>query len=539
MSRLSTFLFIVFWSSVVVVADHVAVVAPAVFHQSLAPWIKYRTEQGWTVHVIVEPFGKETTTTPERVRERIRLLAEQVPLSALLLVGNGTVRGDADPSRIVPSPRIACRLIQNFGVEKVLASDTWYGDLNDDGLPELAVGRFAVETPEQLDEVIRKTIRFETESPTIHRRRLQVVAGVGNFSPIIDNAIESTAKYALSESVPAAWDVSLLHLNWKSPFCPDPFGVRQEMVETLGNGSLFWVYIGHGRHRVLEPLRTPDGDFPALGVDDLTLVRSPNGASIALLFCCYGGVPDATTSSLAEEMFRQTDGPVAVFAASRTTMPYGMAVLGIEMLREVVAEPTMLGKVILEAQRRTVLGDSPATQSTAPGKGPRQRPLRASVETLARLLDPAPDRLNEQLLEHVALFHLFGDPLLKLPNPQRIELVCPENIRAGSTLGIDGTVDGDGTVLVELVLPSNRLSLNVPERTEYRLDEVARTAYQEKYRRSNDRVLVSQAVPIRNGVFHAEMPIPNGIQGEYVVRACQTESGYALGSTTVAIQRTK
>jgi len=320
-----TFFFVVFWPSFVISADHVAVVAPAVFHRSLEPWIKHRAEQGWTVHVIVEPFGKETVTTPERVRERIRLLAKQVPLSSLLLIGSGAARGNADLSRIVPSPRIACRLIQHFGDEKVLASDTWYGDLDDDGLPELAVGRFAVETPEQLDEVIRKTIRFETAPPNIHRRRLQVVAGVGNFSPIIDNTIESTARYALSESVPAAWDIALLHLNWKSPFCPDPFGVRREMIESLGNGSLFWVYIGHGLHRTLDPLQTPIGNFPSLSIDDLAQVRSPNGMSIALLFCCYGGVPDAKTSSLAEEMFRQPGGPVAVFAASRTTMPYGMA----------------------------------------------------------------------------------------------------------------------------------------------------------------------------------------------------------------------
>ena len=515
-------------------ADHVAVIAPPAFHRSLESWIDYRTQQGWTVHVLVEPFGAEAVATPEQVRQRIRLLAEQVPLSALLLVGNGAPHGNTDQSRIVPSPRIPCRLIQHFGDEKVLASDNWYGDIDGDGLPDLAVGRFAVETPEQLDEVIRKTIQFETEPPTVHRRRLQVVAGVGGFSPIIDTAIESTAKYALTESVPAARDVTLLHLNWKSPFCPNPLELRQTMLETLGAGSLYWAYIGHGSHRTLDPLRTPVGDFPSLSVDDLAGVVSPNGTSIALLFCCYGGVPDATTCSLAEALFHEPGGPVAVFAASRTTMPYGMSVLGIELLQEATTatESLTLGAMILAAEQRAA--QRPGTQPPVAKK----RPLRANVETLARLLDPAPDRLNEQILEHIALFHLFGDPLLRLPTPKRIELNCPKNVQPGSILRVGGTMDVSGTVLLELVLPSHRLSLNVPERTECRFDESSRAVYQETYRRSNDRVLASTIVPIKNGVFLAELSVPQGLFGDYVVRACHTgETDYRLGSAVVDVKR--
>ena len=519
----------VLWTSGQVAAEHVAVVAPAAFHRSLEPWIKYRTQQGWTVHVLVEPFGMETATTPQRIRQRIRLLAEQTPLTALLLVGSGAPRGDVDWSRVIPSPRILCRLIQNFGDEKVLASDNWYGDLDDDELPDLAVGRFAVETPEQLDMVIRKTIQFEEEPPGINRRRLQVVAGVGNFSPMIDAAIESTARYALTESIPAAWDIALLHLNWKSPFCPDPLNLRREIIETLGSGSLFWAYIGHGLHRTLDPLQTPIGDFPTLSANDLAGIRSPDGATIALLFCCYGGVPDATTSSLAEEMLREPDGPVAVFAASRTTMPYGMSVIGIELLQEATStEPTTLGAMVLAALRRT-----PRVRSPVPVA---QSPLRANVATLARLLDPAPDRLDEQLLEHVALFHLFGDPLLRLPIPKRIEPTCPEKAQAGSTLGVSGTTNGSGSVLLELVLPASRLTLNVPGRV--RFDKTVRDTYQEKYRQANDRVVASRTAPIKDGVFQADIPIPDAIHGNYVVRACLT-TGFAIGSTTVTIQRKK
>jgi hypothetical protein len=142
--------------------------------------------------------------------------------------------------------------------------------------------------------------------------------------------------------------------------------------------------------------------------------------------------------------------------------------------------------------------------------------------------------LNEQLLEHVALFHLFGDPLLKLPIPKRIELTA----QVGSTLTVSGTTDGDGTVLLELVLPSNRLSLNDPQRTECRFDEATRTAYQEKYRQSNNRVIVSKTVPVDGGVFQTELAIPDGLHGEYVVRAFRVgKTDYSLGSKAVMLQR--
>ncbi len=533
--------FVLCTATVLFAEKHVAIVAPQPFHQSLAPWIKHRTEQGWNVHVIVEPFGSVTKTTPERVRERVRLLAGQVPLSALLLVGDSVPKQESDFDRVVPSPRLPCRLIQYFGEEKTLASDNWYGDLDDDGIPEIAVGRFSVTTSEQLDAVIRKTLRFESEPNRVERRRLQLVAGVGNFSPLIDASIEGTAKLALTELVPESRDLSLLHLNWKSPFCPDPLAVRREIVTSLGSGALFWAYLGHGLHRMLDPLHTPNGDIPTLTIDDVAAMQSPKGASVALLFCCYGGVPDATTDSLAEEMLRSLGGPVAVFAASRTTMPYGMSVLGIELLRESTAiaeEGLTLGAVILAAERRTVLG-TPKVEPVTKTKGPRQRPLRETVDGLAKMLDPIPERLPEQLLEHVALFHLYGDPLLKLPTPKKITLNCPETVAPGSAFRVDGYTPHDQeTVSVELTVPVSRLTLNCPDRTEFRDDEKTRQNYRDKYHESNDRVLTSAKTTVVGNVFQVELTVPEGIRGDCSVRAvCCTENDFSLGSTSIKIKR--
>src|SRR5207249_8729713 len=41
------------------------------------------------------------------------------------------------------------------------ASDDWFGDLDDDGVPEIAVGRLAVQTSEQAAAVVQKLIAYD------------------------------------------------------------------------------------------------------------------------------------------------------------------------------------------------------------------------------------------------------------------------------------------------------------------------------------------------------------------------------------------
>jgi hypothetical protein len=422
------------------------------FYRSLESWIRYRSSQGYTIHVLSEPFDAQN------IKNRIQLLAEQVSLSAIVLVGK----------EAIPSPQIPCRIVQNFGKELSLASDDWYADLNNDGLPEVAIGRLAANTTAELDSQIQKTIRYETEIPAgIWRRQLQIVAGIGHFSPLLDKVLESTTRYLLSETIPESYEIPLLHANWQSSFCPAPVDYQKELFETINRSPLFWVYFGHGHPQMLDPFSTPRGYLATLHINNFPQFHCRNSLPIVFLFCCYGGVFDLEPYSLAEKLIQQPEGPVAVFAASRTTMPYGMSVLGTELLQEYLKKQNEIvqnkliqneivqneitekqnntpnnrqtfGSLILRAKQQALLPKKQnATESVLPeqkktaAKNIRQtQSIRQTLDAMAKTFDPFPKQLHDQIADHIAMFHLFGDPLLQLPIPKTIRLNCSRRVKS-------------------------------------------------------------------------------------------------------------
>jgi hypothetical protein len=118
-----------------------------------------------------------------------------------------------------------------------------------------------------------------------------------------------------------------------------------------------------------------------------------------VFIACYTGALDSRPDSLAEELLLAEQGPIAVIAATRVTMPYGNTVLGYELLRAYFTDrPNELGNIVRLAQRRSLdkSGDDP---------------LRASLDGLAHGVSPPPIDLATERREHVMMYHLFGDPL--------------------------------------------------------------------------------------------------------------------------------
>ncbi|MDR2757664.1 MAG: C25 family cysteine peptidase [Planctomycetaceae bacterium] len=549
-------------------SEHVVVVCPQAFYRSLEPWINYRSSQGYTIHVLLEPF------TVQNIKNRIQLLTEQVSVSAVVLVGK----------EMIPSPQIPCRVVQHFGKESSLASDDWYADLNNDGVPDMAVGRFAANTTTELDSQIQKTIRYETEIPTgIWSRQFQIVAGISHFSPLLDGAVESATRYLLTETIPESYEIMLLHANWKSPFCPAPVDYQKELFETINRSPLFWTYFGHGHPQMLDPFVTPLGSLVTLSTNDFPQLHCRKSFPIAFLFCCYGGVLDLEPYSLAEKLIQQPEGPVAVLAASRTTMPYGMSVLGIELLQEYLKKQNefvqnkivqdeiieqqnnpsntssinnqqpnnylTFGSLLRYAKQQALLPTKPTTTESIPpelkkngSKNIRQnQSVRKTLETMAKTFDPFPKQLNDQIADHIAMFHLFGDPLLRLPVPKKIRLNCLSRVKAGEQLHLEGSLDNsfseqNSTINIELVPTFYRLPMISSLRNEFQIDEKTRRSNNEEYFRSNYRTVLRHAAVLSNGSFSLDLPIPKTLHGEYIIRAFfVSKQALAIGCISVSV----
>ncbi len=172
--------------------------------------------------------------------------------------------------------------------------------------------------------------------------------------------------------------------------------------QQLSEGSLAWVYMGHGRSSELDRVRTPTGSESILSVGDVPNLRCGGHSPLAVLVACSTGAMDAPRDCLAEELLKADEGPVAVIAATRITMPYGNTVLGCELLRACFRDrPEHLGDTLRVAERKTLL---PASDDK----------LRTSLDSLATGFSPPPVDLASERREHVLMYHLYGDPLLHL-----------------------------------------------------------------------------------------------------------------------------
>lgn len=361
-------------------APDTLVVCPPQLRPALAPWEEFRRNQGHSLQ-IVAPLS-----SAQELRQTVSAAARSTRLKYVVLVG------DVD---VVPTCYAEAKVNILWGSEPTIATDEPYADIDGDDVPDVAVGRIPADTPAELQAVVRKLLQYE-RAPAVGsgRRQLDVVAGVGGFGVVADALIEASARSVFTQVVPASYTVRRLKA--------DP----ESTCTQISADSFAWIYLGHGLPTMLDFAATSRGPKPILCVSDVAALRCGDNRPLAVLIACYTGAIDAGTDSLAEELVLHEGGPVAAIAATRVTMPYGNSVFGCELLRAAFRDsPGTLGDIWLCAQRQTL---TPPMADDS---------LRSSLDAVARGVSPPPADLAAERREHVLLYQLLGDPLLRLKYP--------------------------------------------------------------------------------------------------------------------------
>ena len=168
-----------------------------------------------------------------------------------------------------------------------------------------------------------------------------------------------------------------------------------------------------------------------------------------------------------------------------------------------------------------------------PAAADRQRAL---LDSIAAALSPGPQQLAAERAEHVLLFNLLGDPLLRLRHPRPIKLTVAPTAAAGTVLSIAGRSPVNGRGAVELIVPRDRLTFQPPARDEYPQSPDGLVEFEETYRRANDPRLATVEVPVRDGRFTAELRLPSELAGRcHVCVFVEGADDFALGSADVKI----
>ncbi len=498
--------------------DTVLVCAPDLM-EAARHWTNYRSQQGHQIAVVRGGGLKE------EIKATIKEIASSHKLKSVVLIGDAPA-GDRKLGTHVATHRTDSVVIKKWGAEPSFASDNYYADLDDDGRPELALGRITADSPAQLAGTIAKIIAYES-NPNVGtwRRRVNFIAGVGGFGVLADKILETAAKKFITDGIPSDFRTSMTQASWRSPYSPHPGKFQAQTIERMNQGCLAWIYLGHGRKRELDYYRVPDGGLPIFSTREVPRIEVREGSPIAVFLSCYAGAFDSEPDCLAEELLANPSGPVAVIAGSNVTMPYAMTVMGNSMLHELFDERReTIGEVVLRAKQTLV--------------APREKNAKKGIiDQLAMVISPDPDLLDEERAEHVRLFHLIGDPLMRIRHPKRVRVEVAEYGTSGEKIEVKGTSELDGPCVVELVCRRDRITFDRPKRPKFEMDKAWLNGLQDTYAKANNTVWTSKQMMIRDGKFEVDFEVPKTATGPSHVRVyVQGEKDFAMGSSDIYLR---
>lgn len=316
-------------------ADYLVIAHPD-FVDGLAPLVEARRADGYAVKVadveaVYGEFG-HGRFGPQAIRDYVRFAARQLGTSMVLLVGADTYdyldRTGAGSISFVPT------LYDAVGpIVRLAPVDSLYGDLDGDGVPEVAVGRFPVRTSAELAAMVGKTLAYPAAG---HAGRAVVAADRGEISNDFAQVSEQTL-----ESLPENWQVERAYL--------DELGVdgaRALLRGALDEGVAFAQYTGHSSSDVWSFAGLFDRD------DAAALANAGRPAVVSQLGCWNAFYVTPSAATLAEALLTGGDrGAAALVGPSALSSTISNLWLARALNRELFAHGLPLGPALVAARR--------------------------------------------------------------------------------------------------------------------------------------------------------------------------------------------
>lgn len=492
-------------------AEEVLVVCPTAFRQAAEDYLDYRRGDGLSVRVL------SSEKSSADLKRKIAGIGRAGGVRYIVLLGDcrlGASAGQTDPRFEVPTLHQPAEVTIAWGTTPQLPGDAFYGDFDEDGIPEAVVGRIPVDTAEQLTAYTKRVQSYEASRDFgAWRQQISLTAGVGGFGFLADAAIESVTRQMITQALPGWMQTHITYASPSSPFNPGLDRFHEAVLGRYREGALFWVYAGHGNVCDLDRVPASAEGRPVLSVTDvdrLELPRTP--PPIALMLACYTGAFDARRDCLAESMLLADQGPIACVAGSRVTMPYGNATVATGLIHAVFTKrATRLGDAWLATLREL------ATESAV---DPALQQRRAMLDTIAQMISPAAHALPAERREHMQLYNLLGDPLIRLSPPQPLEIQVDRQVAAGSTM----TVAIDSPFAGELSLQLHRPAGTPTEPvSEDRFQSINRTA------------VANVTRPVERGSMEVDLEAPAKAGLYLVVGRIKNADRFAVGVQKIIV----
>jgi len=217
-----------------------------------------------------------------------------------------------------------------------------------------------------------------------------------------------------------------------------------------------------------------------------------------------------------------------VVGGSRTTMPYAMTTFGSALIDGYFQpHPGTLGEILIRAKRE--LASSAATSGN-----------RLWFDRIAGLLGHSASQRNAERREHIQLFNLLGDPLLRLPAPESAAVTTPRIVKQGEKIQvqIESPIAGEATV--ELIARRGTPRKPIIDRTQLTFNDADLADLQKEYVRANNQELDRLQQEITAGAHQFHLALPQDFFGPAHARVyIRGRTGFALGSSDIHVERLK
>jgi hypothetical protein len=324
----------------------VVYIAPAAFHEALAPLVALRERQGYRVAVVdvqrIYDAWSYGHVSPDAIRDFLRYAAatwNPAPL-AVTLVGDGTL----DPHNYLDKLDTAFIPPYLAAVDEQLvetACEPCYAQLDgadplDDALPDVLLGRLPVKSADELAALVQKLIGYETASGGEDWRSRAVYVtdnafdSAGETDPAGDFFRDAEASIRLQPAGVAIermyYDPSSLYVGsrWHEP---DATQALQRTMDMFNRGAGTLMYIGHSDY-----WQWATTDFAAekpflMGLNEVDTLTNAERLPVVLAMTCLSSsfhIPAMRGTTVDERLvLHPGGGSVAVWGSAGLGVSHG------------------------------------------------------------------------------------------------------------------------------------------------------------------------------------------------------------------------
>lgn len=319
-------------------AQYLVVGHPA-FLDALAPLTAARESEGWAVKVVdvEDVYGRygHGYRNPAAIRDYVAFAAANLGTEAVLLVGGDTYdyrdflgRGSVS---FLPTLYAGTSETVHFA-----PADPLIGDVDGDGVPDLAVGRFPVRSVAETHTLVAKTLAYESKS---YGRTAVLAADRRDAANSLDFSQESER---FLEGLGDGWSVDRAYLDVLSVG-----GAREQLVRSIEEGAALTSFVGHSGPTVWS--------FSNLfNTRDAEALGNAGQPTVVVQWGCWNAYHvEPLFDTLGHDFLLSGDRGAAAVLGSTTLLSTSSSRILSAELAPLLSEPgRTLGSAVLEAKRR-------------------------------------------------------------------------------------------------------------------------------------------------------------------------------------------